>query len=82
MITEPWRILRIRGLPCLLCLLCDSLSMHLEDVQQFYCPQCGIFLLDLPENFRRPSRNVRNIPGWRATPMPANEPESTPEDPC
>ena len=55
--------------------------MHMEDVQQFYCPFCNLFLQDLPESFRRPSRNVRNMPGWRVTPMTANEPEPEPGAP-
>jgi len=74
MIGEAYRIYRLRGRPHLLCLVCDTFSMHPEDVMQKYCHACGIFLDDLPESFRRPPRTVRNVPGW--TVPPANDPLS------
>ena len=74
MITEPWRVLRLRGIPYLLCLVCDQLSCHMEDVNLHQCSYCGIFLQELPEDFRRPGRQVRNMPGWQVEP-PANDPQ-------
>ncbi len=74
MITEAYRIVRIRNTPTLLCLLCDSFSTYIEDVMQRHCLHCGTFLDEIPENYRRPPRTVRNIPGWHAP--PANDPNN------
>jgi len=65
MLTEAWRILRLRGQPALMCLVCDTVSFHLEDVQQKYCSACNLFLDEVPDTFRRPPRAVRNLPGWQ-----------------
>ena len=74
MITEPYRVIRWRGRPMLFCLVCDQMSTFPEDVMHAFCPYCSIFLAELPEDYRRPSRTVRNLPGWQA--RPANDPNN------
>jgi len=78
MITEAYRILRIRGKVAILCLSCDTLSFEWNDVLHRYCYACNIFLDELPDDYRRPPRTQRNLPGWQAA--PANDPNHTPPE--
>ncbi len=68
MIREAFVILRQRGQAALLCLLCEQLSYHAEDVTQRYCGACGTFLDEIPDLYRRPPRAARAYPGWQSWP--------------
>ena len=74
MIREAYVIMRLRGCPAILCLVCENVSFHLEDVNMHFCSECNLYLEDLPEAFRRPPRQVRQMPGWQVEP-PANDPQ-------
>lgn len=79
MITEAYRVLRIRGIPTLLCLVCDSWSTHPQDILHKYCWNCNLFIGELDENYRRPPRTTRNLPGWHAPPETEPDPHRSPE---
>ncbi len=68
MIREAFLIVRLRGHAALICLLCDQISYHTEDVTQRYCGACGTFLDEVPELYRRPPRAARAYPGWQSWP--------------
>ncbi len=68
MIREAFLVIRLRGHAALICLLCDQISYHPEDVTQRYCGACGTFLDEVPELYRRPPRAARAFPGWLAWP--------------
>jgi hypothetical protein len=53
MLTPPYRILHYRGYRCLLCLACNRMSWHPNDIRQKYCGYCQVFLNDLPEMLRQ-----------------------------
>ena len=53
MITPPWRILRYRDYPCLLCLMCNSISHNPNDIKHTWCQHCQLFLTELPEMLRQ-----------------------------
>jgi hypothetical protein len=66
MIREAFLLLRLRGQAALVCLLCEHISYHLEDVTQRYCHACNTYLDEVPETYRRPPRQARSNPGWKA----------------
>ena len=59
--TPPYRLLVIRGYPCLLCLLCNQRSHNPHDIAFHYCDRCG-FLDELPDEVRGPEVTDR---GWQ-----------------
>ena len=73
MITPAWRILRYRDFPCLLCLVCNRISHHPNDVRHRYCSACNLFLEEVPEFWR--SDNVEGqAPGWLLEGVPESCP--------
>jgi len=46
MITQAYRILQSDGTPALLCLRCDRISYHPEDIAHRYCGHCHCFLAE------------------------------------
>jgi len=44
MITPAYRVLKIQGIPVLLCLRCDRYSYHPDDIRTRYCGHCHCFL--------------------------------------
>lgn len=51
MITPAFRILRYRDIECILCLVCNRISFHSEDVRRRFCGACNLFLADLPMDY-------------------------------
>lgn|SRR5574341_913304 len=54
MMTHAYRVLALQGQPALLCLLCDRVSYHPEDIAQCYCGWCHVFLKTVPMFYRLP----------------------------
>jgi hypothetical protein len=44
MITDAYRILTLAGEPVLLCLLCNGISFHPQDIDFAYCAVCHVYL--------------------------------------
>lgn len=74
MLTPAYRILWYRDFPCLLCLVCNHLSHHANDVREVYCGHCHIFLRDLPALLQCDNTDGRS-PGLLLT---GHDPEETP----
>lgn len=80
MICEAYRVFRWRGRPLLVCLVCDNFTTYPEDIMHYYCPFCNLFLAELPDDYRRPPRTTRNLPGWQGDPHnDPNGPRTPPE---
>lgn len=51
MITDAYRILTIAGEPALLCLLCNRVSLHPQDIDFTYCAACHVWLDRVPMTY-------------------------------
>jgi hypothetical protein len=49
--TPAFRILSYRDFPCLLCLVCNRISHHPNDVKHHYCGHCHLFLDTVADDF-------------------------------
>ncbi len=68
MIREAFLVIRLRGHAALICLLCDQISYHTEDVTMRYCGACNVHLDEVPDTYRRPPKAARAFPGWQSWP--------------
>ena len=74
MITHAWRELQVHGQRLFLCLLCDRYSANPHDAERRYCGFCGVFLEDIPMDFR-----PHPVTPLRKPTMPPPIPEEVPE---
>jgi hypothetical protein len=51
MITDAYRILTLAGEPALLCLLCNRVSFHPQDIDFTYCAACHAWLDRVPKTY-------------------------------
>jgi hypothetical protein len=50
-ITDAYRILTLAGEPALLCLLCNGVSFHRQDIDFAYCAVCHVYLERVPRTY-------------------------------
>jgi hypothetical protein len=48
MITDAYRVLQVQGETALLCLFCNRLSFHPQDIDFTYCAACHVWLDRVP----------------------------------
>jgi hypothetical protein len=51
MITEAYRVLTLAGAEALLCLLCNRVSYHPQDIDFTYCAACHVWLDRVPSTY-------------------------------
>jgi hypothetical protein len=51
MITDAYRLLTLAGEPALLCLLCNAVSFHPQDIDFTYCAACHVWLERVPRTY-------------------------------
>lgn len=59
MITKPYRLLRIRDVEVLLCLVCDRWSANPNDLLHRYCGYCHLWLETLPPSYQRTDEHLQ-----------------------